>query len=83
MRSKLNYTGRKRLPKKNIAIHVTSGTNGVPEFKIELDLPENKYPDETKIYLEAYYRSSVMRFPLGTVRDFENPFSNKEKSKAR
>ena len=77
MRSKLNYTGRKRIPKKNVAIHVTSDTNGVSEFKLELDLPENTYPDNTKIYLEAYYRSSVMRFSLGTIRDFENPFSEK------
>lgn len=77
MRRTINFTGRKRIPKKLANLFVTSGDNGAIEFKAELDLAEQELPQKAKVYLEAYYRSSVMRFDLGTISNIKSPFTGK------
>lgn len=77
MRRTLNFTGRKRIPKKLADLFVTSGDNGTIEFKAELDISDQDLPLDAKVYLEAYYRSSVMRFDLGTISEIKSPFTGK------
>lgn len=77
MRRKLNYTDRKKIPKKNCIFSLYSGNNGDLEFKSDLDISNIGFPDDSSVYIEAYYRSSVMRFHLGNVGNFKNPFTSR------
>ena len=70
MKKRINSTGRKQLTRENIAIHLTQQTspNAAPAFYADLGFPSHlKLDPSANVYVEAYVRSSAMRFPFGTV----------------
>ena len=77
MRRTINYTGRTKLPQNLIDIVIMEKSNEVQEFNIDIDLDEIDLPEHAQVFVEAYYRSSVMRFELGTVGDLHTPFMSK------
>ncbi|SRR5581483_1400376 len=62
-----NYTNRLKLPKKCIDLRVFSDETGLQHFEASLNFAGYTLPEGAKIYLEAYYRNSMMRFPVGKV----------------
>lgn len=64
---KLNFTGRKKIPKSHVAITITSLDHFPCSFDAQLDLENFNFPAEAKVFIEAYNRSSYMRFPYGTI----------------
>lgn len=67
MRRQFNYTGRKRIPREKIEITLRDQGQDPPAFDARIDLSELALPESAKVYVEAYYRSSYMRFDFGTV----------------
>jgi hypothetical protein len=62
-----NYTDRKRIPRERVQIVLKERGGGPPTFDAVLDLSEMNLPDAGRVFIEAYYRASYMRFDFGTV----------------
>lgn len=63
---KYNYTGRQKISRDCIKVR-QSITAGIRQFEAALDIKNLGFPDEARIYIEAYFKSSFMRFSFGTV----------------
>ena len=73
-RRRLNYTGRQRIRREHIEVRMLENASGTP-LRAELDLDLSGYglPDSAFVIFEAYHRSSLMRFDLGTVGTLNIP----------
>lgn len=75
MSYRINSTGRKRIRRESIRIRLAEQGNGLPPrftAEISLDSGLNLDPD-ARVYLEAYVKSSSMRFDFGTVAAISPP----------
>ncbi|MGH7783562.1 MAG: hypothetical protein ACREO5_06960, partial [Candidatus Binatia bacterium] len=68
---RLNSTGRIRITRDavNIALELPADSNSFPWATAGIDLRKFGLPNDATVSLEAYYRSSSMRFACGTVAD--------------
>jgi hypothetical protein len=66
---RLNSTGRVRLTRESIHVELEQPADAMafPWISARIDLKEFDFPGDAVVSLEAYYRSSSMRFPCGTV----------------
>lgn len=62
-----NYTGRIRINRSDVQVVVERMPDDTRTFNIKLVLDSYGLPRDSKVYLEAYFKSSYMRFDLGTV----------------
>ena len=69
MLRKLNFTERTRIPFTAIRIALRRGDDGVLTFDPALDLTAVAAPAEGRVFIEAQYRTTYMRFDCGTVRE--------------
>ncbi len=68
MRRIFNYTGREKLYREHITItSVDRHDSEYPACRATIDLTTYDFPETAKVYLEAYFKSSMMRFDYGTV----------------
>ncbi len=74
---KFNYTGRKRIDRSKIQIRLVREEGEAPSYEASLDLQELDLPDSAKVFVEAYDKSSYMRFEHGTVGHLVRPKSTK------
>lgn len=74
MRRTVNFTGRKKVPKSRVKVKLSPNSDQIMEFKAEVDLATLDLPPQGRVYLEAYYKSSVMRFDLGEVNALNTPY---------
>src|SRR5947209_9299911 len=65
--SRLNYTGRKRIGRKNVRITVHESAGGPPSFDADLHLRDYQLPADALVFVEAYRQTLWMRFPYGKV----------------
>lgn len=74
MRRRFNYTGRKRIPQKLIAIQVAKNGD-VHECNASWDFTGLRLPPEAAVYLEARIGGSpqVTRYAWGTVNESKRP----------
>lgn len=63
---KFNYTGRRRIPRSRVNIQLVPAGD-YPSFDAELDLAGLDLPEDAAVFVEAYDKSSYMRFGYGTV----------------
>jgi hypothetical protein len=70
---KFNYTGRKKIERKNIAIHLMKDKTPHPYFDISLNINPEDFENDPELYVEAYDRSSFMRFRCGTLKQLQIP----------
>jgi len=72
---RINSTGRKRLLREYVRIRLfEQGGGRAPSFEADVKLPaELKLPASAKVYVEAYVKSSSMRFDFGTVGEIVPP----------
>jgi len=70
---RLNYTGRKSIPRSRVTIRLIGADGGEPAFTADYDLKGLRFPRDARIYIEAYNRDSYMRFPFGAVGNPEVP----------
>src|SRR5438105_1192702 len=65
---RINSTGRKRIRHENVDIRmVDCGPNEPLRANATIDLSEHGFPSAALISIEAYHRSSGMRFDCGTI----------------
>lgn len=65
---RINSTGRKKIKRTDIDIRLLEAKAGEPlKAKASLSLGEHAFPPESFVSIEAYHRSSGMRFDCGTV----------------
>lgn len=64
---RLNYTGRKKIPRSRIAIRLVEGPRGVALFTADYDLSGFDFAHDASVYIEAYNPHSYMRFAFGAV----------------
>lgn len=70
----LNYTDRKRIKRLDIDIQLEK--NGeVLDFEAGFDLSNYAFPDNARVFMEAYRQTSFMRFNFGTIADIKPPES--------
>lgn len=62
-----NYTNRKRIPKEKVHVALKEQGQKPPSFDATVDLSDLKLPETTRVYVEAYFRDSYMRFDFGTA----------------
>jgi len=71
---RINSTGRKRIGRECIDINMLETTPDEPlKAKIALNLDNAGFPDSATVAVEAYHRSSGMRFDCGTVSALSIP----------
>ena len=76
MKRRLNYTGRKRIKRKNISISFVKQNGRVVSFNLnKLDIDNLGLPGDAKVYVEAYYKTELKRFDFGTVSTISCPSS--------
>lgn len=76
MKRRFNYTGRKKIRREQFSITLIRKNDAVVLFYLDrLDLDDLGLPGDTKIYVEAYYRTELKRFEFGTVANRVNPQS--------
>jgi hypothetical protein len=69
---KYNYTGRQKISRDRIKI-LQKEKLGIKSFEVDLSINDLGLPDYAKVYIEPYFKSSSMRFDLGTVARFNRP----------
>jgi hypothetical protein len=73
-RRRINSTGRKRINREQVDIRLLVSEAGEPvRAKASLDLAKQNFPGNAAVSIEAYHRSSGMRFDCGTVEDLKIP----------
>jgi hypothetical protein len=63
---RLNYTGRRRIPRENIRVAIYRNGD-IEEFEAAVRCAGLGLPDDAKVFVEAYHKSDWMRFDYGTV----------------
>lgn len=64
---RLNYTGRRKIPRSRITVRLTDAGDEHYGFNAEFDLVGMDFPADAKVFIEAYNSVSWMRFDFGTV----------------
>ena len=68
MRRRFNYTGRKRIRQNSISFSITDDEDsGVSRIYPDVNLEGYDLPPDGRIWIEAYDRNAIMRFPFGVV----------------
>src|SRR5262249_52689453 len=72
---RFNSTGRRRIQRNkiNIALEQAPDLNVIPTARASLDLDGVEVPNNAIVAIEAYYRTSSMRFACGTVSNLTIP----------
>lgn len=73
MLRKLNFTERTKIPRSAVQITLRRENDGVLAFDPVLDLSSVSAPPAARVYIEAHYRTSYMRFDFGTLGDLTMP----------
>ncbi len=73
MLRKLNFTERTKIPRANVRVALRRDADGVLVFDPQLSLDDLDTLPSARVVIEAYYRTSFMRFDCGTVASFAPP----------
>ena len=68
----INYTGRSRITRDEVRITLTDEPGLEPSFDAEFEFLQ-RFPDDSAIYVEAYYKETLQRFSFGTVGNVTRP----------
>ncbi len=67
MLRKLNFTERAKVPRANVRVTLRREADGVLAFDPVLSFDGVAAPDHARIFIEAYHRTSFMRFDCGSI----------------
>src|ERR1700686_1931266 len=70
---KLNFTERTKIPRANVRVTLRRDTDGVLLFDPQLSFEGTSILPTARVFIEAYYRTSFMRFDCGSVEAFTPP----------
>lgn len=73
MLRKLNFTERAKIPRSNVRVSLRRDEDGTLAFDPQLSFDGVAVVPSARVFIEAYYRTSFMRFDCGSVEAFEPP----------
>lgn len=73
MLRKLNFTERAKVPRSQVRVTLRRGDDGVLVFDPLLSFQGVAVVPTARVFIEAYYRTSFMRFDCGSVEAFAPP----------
>jgi hypothetical protein len=73
MLRKLNFTERVKIPRTNVRVTLRRDASGTLVFDPQLTLDGVDVVPSARVFIEAYYRTSFMRFDCGSVDAFAPP----------
>jgi hypothetical protein len=73
MLRKLNFTERTKIPRANVRVTLSRDANGVLIFDPQVSFDRVAVVPTARVFIEAYYRTSFMRFDCGSVEAFTPP----------
>ena len=72
MQRRFNYTNRQRIKRNDLSFTIVEDDKGRPKFHAGIDLSNYDLPPDAKVWVEAYDRNALMRFPFGTAAEPKN-----------
>jgi len=73
MLRKLNFTERTKIPRTNVRVTLRRDDDGTLSFDPQLSLDGVGVVPSARVFIEAYYRTTFMRFDCGSVDAFTPP----------
>lgn len=73
MLRKLNFTERAKIPRTNVRVTLRRDDDGTLVFDPQLAIDGLAVVPTARVFIEAYYRTSFMRFDCGSVAAFAPP----------
>jgi len=73
MLRKLNFTERAKLPRSSVRVTLRRDQDGVLAFDPQVSFEDVAVVPSARVFIEAYYRTSFMRFDCGSVGAFVPP----------
>jgi hypothetical protein len=73
MLRKLNFTERAKIPRSSVRVTLRRDDDGVLVFDPQLSFDGLAVIPSARVFVEAYYRTSFMRFDCGSVEAFAPP----------
>ena len=73
MLRKLNFTERAKIPRSHVRVSLRRGDDGVLLFDPQLSFESVAVVPTARVFIEAWYRTSFMRFDCGSVEAFAPP----------
>ncbi len=70
---RLNYTGRKKIPRSAVTIRLLPADDVGYAFEADFNLAPLRFPRDASIFIEAYNSASYMRFAFGTIGNRRDP----------
>jgi len=68
MKRRFNYTDRKKIKRENVSINFIRQNDTIVAFAVnKLDLSDLNLPLDSRVYVEANYRTELKRFDFGTA----------------
>lgn len=71
---RLNYTERRRITREQARITLHDTPDGM-SFDAALNFAGKRFPDDARVFIEAYHRTASMRFDFGRAMQPEPPVS--------
>ena len=68
----INYTGRSKITKEEVLITLEDSPNNPPTFDVEFGFLD-RFPDDSRIYVEVYHKETLERFEFGTIGNVTRP----------
>ena len=74
MLRRINYTGRKRIPRSCISISLIEEAGKIKSFHATINLNELDFPGRAKVFFEAYFRmKESQRYDFGSIDNLIHP----------
>ena len=77
MLRKLNFTERAKLPRSSVRVSLRRDADGTLVFDPQLSFEGVEVVPSARVFIEAYYRTSFMRFDCGSVEAFAPPLDRR------
>jgi hypothetical protein len=73
LKRRINYTGRRKIPREKISIIWNKDNNSVRSFSANINLDGFNFPSDAKVYVDAYHKTEVKRYDFGRVENIVPP----------
>lgn len=70
---RLNYTGRRKIPRSSVTVRLIRTAGNLYAFSIDVDLAGCGFPAQLSVFVEAYNATSYMRFDFGAAGEIHSP----------
>lgn len=74
MQRTFNYTNRRKINRDEVVIRLEERGSLAPVFDVDFKF-NPRFPDDSRLYVEAYYRETLQRFDFGTTSSPRRPSS--------